>query len=53
MDITDHCPNKEQDITVEFVDEAQLLKWLPDPSMVVDWTVRKMAEPVVPILGLG
>jgi Glycosyltransferase family 9 (heptosyltransferase) len=41
-EITDHCPNKEQDISVEFVSEEQLLKWLPEPGVVVEWALNKI-----------
>ncbi len=42
-DLVDFCPNKEQEVSVEFVDEAILRTWLPEPMKVVEWTLNKLA----------
>lgn len=37
-DIIDYCPNKEQEVTAEFVDPEILKSWLPDPREMSAWT---------------
>lgn len=38
----DICPNKDKTIRVDNVDVIELLKWLPEPKALVDWTLEKM-----------
>lgn len=42
-DLMDNCPNKKDGVTVEFVDEATLRSWLPEPKEVVEWTMKKLS----------
>lgn len=42
-DIIDNCPNKGEEVTVEFVDEDLLRSWLPEPKKVVEWTLSKIS----------
>lgn len=41
-DIVDSCPNKEQEVTAEFVDEETLRSWLPDPKEYARWACEKL-----------
>lgn len=41
-ELTDHVPNKEEEVTVEFVNEEVLRSWLPEPQEVVKWTLEKL-----------
>ena len=41
-DVIDHCPNKEHEVSAEFVEETLLRSWLPAPSEVVAWTQDKV-----------
>ncbi len=41
-DLMDHCPNKENEITVDKIDADTLRSWLPSPGSVVDWTRARL-----------
>lgn len=43
-DVIDYCPNKENEVTVENVDEALLRSWLPTPESVAQWAVEKHGQ---------
>ncbi len=43
-DIIDHCPNKENQITVDQVDENVLKSWLPEPKKVAEWTKERLGN---------
>lgn len=36
-DLMDHCPNKEEQTTVEFCDPDVLASWLPEPKEMIEW----------------
>lgn len=40
-DLTDYCPNKNKEITVEHIDETTLRSWLPSPEEIALWAVEK------------
>jgi hypothetical protein len=40
-DIIDFCPNKEQEVSAEFVPQDILESWLPKPIDVVEWAVSR------------
>lgn len=40
-EIIDNCPNKEQEVTAEFVEESQLKQWLPDAKELSKWASEK------------
>lgn len=41
-DIIDMCPNKEQEVSAEFVPEDTLRSWLPDPKDYAGWAIDKL-----------
>ena len=41
-DVLDYCPNKKNEVTAEFVPEALLRTWLPDPVEYARWAVSKL-----------
>lgn len=43
-ELVDACPNKDQRITVDQVEEDQLRKWLPEPSSVVAWVKDRVTS---------
>ena len=43
-DIIDMCPNKEQEVSAEFVPPETLLSWLPDPVEFAEWACEKVVE---------
>lgn len=43
-DLTDYCPNKKDELTVEFVDPDLLRSWLPHPEEFAFWAVEKTKE---------
>lgn len=43
-ELTDYCPNKPDQITVDQVEEEQLRAWLPDTSTVIDWVLARTNE---------
>lgn len=38
----DHLPNKDKEVSVEFVDDALLRSWLPSPEEVLAWVQDKL-----------
>jgi hypothetical protein len=42
-DIIDHCPNKQNEVTVDKVSEDILRSWLPDPHYVARWALEKVS----------
>lgn len=42
-DVVSHCPNKNEEVTAEKVDEELLRSWLPEPEEVVSWTLEKLS----------
>lgn len=40
-DIIDYCPNKDHEVTAEFVPEDILLSWLPAPIEMAQWAAEK------------
>lgn len=43
-DVIDYCPNKQQEISAEFVPPELLRSWLPDPIEMVDWAAEMLHE---------
>lgn len=43
-DVIDFCPNKEQEVSAEFVDPELLESWLPDPKQYARWAAEKYYE---------
>lgn len=41
-DLVDYCPNKDQEVKAEFVDEEILRSWLPEPKDYAQWAVGKL-----------
>lgn len=41
-DIVDYCPNREQELSAEFVGEENLLSWLPDAEIYAMWAIEKL-----------
>jgi len=44
-DLVDHCPNKENEVTVEFVAPEILVSWLPLPTEIANWAADMVAQP--------
>ncbi len=40
-DIIDYCPNKENEVSAEFVPPEILESWLPEPEEMVEWATEK------------
>lgn len=43
-DIISNCPNAEQEVTAEYVDEKTLESWLPNPVDFSKWATDKLKE---------
>lgn len=43
-DGVDFCPNKDQEVSVEFVDPELLASWLPTPNSVAEWAAEKLRD---------
>lgn len=41
-DVLDYCPNKENLITVDSVEESMLRSWLPEPETFAKWALDKL-----------
>jgi hypothetical protein len=43
-ELVDFCPNKQQEVSCEFVDPEVLQSWLPEPEEMTEWAAEKLKQ---------